>query len=150
MIFDKLTNWRHYSALSELTQAFEFLEGQTEACLGTGRVEIEGDRLYALVQAYPPKPVAESRFESHARYVDIHFICQGRELLGIAPTDELTIETPYDAQKDVAFHPKPLVFTQVALPAGSFVVCYPEDAHMPGCVLDSNETVTKIVMKVRL
>jgi len=150
MILDTLTNWRRYAALAELREAFEFLEGQTEVCLGSGRVEIDGDRVYALVQAYAPKPVEEGRFESHQRYADIHFICQGSEMLGCAPVSGLAIETPYDPDKDVAFHTKPATFTQVALRKGHFAVCYPEDAHMPGCVLDSTEQVVKVVVKVKV
>jgi YhcH/YjgK/YiaL family protein len=150
MILDTLTNWRRYSALAELREAFEFLEGQTEVCLGSGRVDIAGDRVYALVQAFTPKPVEEARFESHRRYADIHFVCQGAEMLGCAPVSELAVETPYDAEKDVAFHPKPKTFTQIALRKGHFVVCYPEDAHMPGCLLDSNDQVVKVVVKVRV
>ena len=150
MILDTLTNWRRYSALAELREAFEFLEGQTEVCLGSGRVDIAGDRVYALVQAYAPKPVEEGRFESHQRYADIHFICQGAEMLGHAPVGELTVETPYDPDKDVAFHSKPATFTQIALRKGHFAVCYPEDAHMPGCILHSAEQVIKVVVKVKL
>lgn len=150
MILDTLTNWGRYSALAELREAFGFLEGQTEVCLGSGRVEIDGDRLYAIVQAYAPKPVAEARFESHRRYLDIHFICQGAEMLGCAPVSDLAVETSYDPDKDVAFHPKPATFTQLALRKSVFAVCYPEDAHMPGCLLDSAEQVVKVVVKVRI
>ncbi len=150
MIVDRLKNWRRYQALAELRTAFEFLEGQTEVCLGSGRVEVDGDRVYALVQAYSPKPIEEARFESHQRYADIHYISQGSELLGYAPIDELDIETPYDPQRDLAFHPKPKTFTKVALPAGYFAVCYPEDGHMPGCILDSSEAVKKVVVKVKV
>jgi YhcH/YjgK/YiaL family protein len=150
MIIDKLTNWRRYSALAELRPAFEFLAGQTEACLAGGRVDIDGDRVYALVQAYTPKPIEEARFESHHRYIDIQYVCQGREMLGAAPAADLDTETPYDPDKDVAFHPKPKAFAKVALLAGYFAVCYPEDGHMPGCLLDSTDQVAKIVVKVRL
>jgi YhcH/YjgK/YiaL family protein len=150
MILDTLTNWRRYAALAELREAFEFLEGQTEVCLGSGRVDIAGDRVYALVQSFTPKPIEEARFESHRRYADIHFVCQGSEMLGCAPVGELAVETPYDAENDVAFRPKPKAFTQVALRAGMFAVCYPEDGHIPGCELDSKEQVSKIVVKVRM
>jgi YhcH/YjgK/YiaL family protein len=150
MILDKLSNWRRYSELTELRAAFEFLEGQIEVCLGSGRVDIDGKRLYAIVQVYDPKPVAECRFESHARYTDIHLVVRGAEMLGHAPLDSLAVETAYDPEKDVAFHPKPKAFTQAALRAGWFAVCYPDDAHMPGCALDSTEPVTKVVVKVRV
>jgi biofilm protein TabA len=150
MIVDKLANWRRYKALAELRSAFEFLEGQTEVCLAGGRVAIEGDQVFALIQSYTTKSLAESRFESHQRYADIHFISRGAEMLGYAPVDTLAVETPYDAEKDLAFHPKPEQFTQALLPAGYFAVCYPEDGHMPGCAVDTPEQVTKIVVKIKV
>ncbi len=150
MIIDTLANWKRYSALAELRKAFEFLEGQTEVCLGSGRVDIEGDRVFALVQAYAPKPLKQGRFETHQRYIDIQFVCKGAELFGYAPAGALEIETPHDAEKDVAFYRTPARFTPAALRAGMFAVCYPDDGHMPGCFLDSTDQVTKIVVKVRL
>ena len=130
--------------------AFEFLEGQTEICLGSGRVEIDGDRLFALVQAYAPGPIAEGRFETHQRYADIQYVIKGREMIGSAPAGELEVEAPYDQEKDVEFHTLPEAFSQLALSDGCFAVLYPEDAHMPGRRLDCDDQVCKIVVKVLL
>jgi len=150
MIADNLSNWRRYEALAHLKPAFEFLEGQTEVCLGSGRIEIDGDRLFALVQAYTPGPAAEGRFETHRRYADIQFVSRGREMIGCAPADQLEVESPYDPEKDVAFYALPKTFSQLALSDGCFAVFYPEDAHMPGRRLDSDDQVCKIVVKVLL
>ena len=150
MIADHLSNWRRYEALAPLRPAFEFLEGQTEVCLGSGRIEIDGDRLFALVQAYAPGPVADGRFESHRRYADIQFVAKGREMIGSAPADQLQVDAPYDSEKDVEFYALPKAFSQLALSDGCFAVLYPEDAHMPGRRLDSDDQVCKIVVKVLL
>ena len=150
MIADNLSNWRRYEALAHLKPAFEFLEGQTEVCLGSGRIEIDGDRLFALVQAYTPGPAAEGRFETHRRYADIQFVSRGREMIGCAPADQLEVESPYDPEKDVAFYALPKAFSKLALADGCFAVFYPEDAHMPGRRLDSDDQVCKIVVKVLL
>jgi len=150
MIADHLKNWRRYEALAHLKPAFEFLEGQTEACLGSGRIEIDGERLFALVQAYVPGPAAEGRFETHRRYADIQFVAGGREMIGYAPADGLTVESPYDEEKDVEFYALPEAFSQLALTDGCFAVFYPEDAHMPGRRLDADDPVCKLVLKVRL
>jgi len=150
MIADNLSNWRRYEGLAHLKPAFEFLEGQTEVCLGSGRVEIDGDRLFALVQAYTPGPAAEGRFETHRRYADIQFVAKGREMIGCAPADQLEVESPYDPEKDVAFYALPKAFSKLALADGCFAVFYPEDAHMPGRRLDSDDQVCKIVVKVLL
>jgi len=151
MIIDRLINWRRYEALKELRPAFEFLEKHASGeGLPDGRAEIDGDRLFALVQTYDPKPAAEGKFESHRRYADVQYIASGAERIGWAPTDILEIEQPYDEENDIAFYPQPKRYTPLAMPAGTFAVFYPEDAHMPCCRLDTDGQVRKIVVKVLL
>lgn len=151
MIIDELRNWRRYAALAELKPAFEFLERHADGGdLQDGRTEIDGERLFALVQTYRPKPAAEAKFEAHRRYADVQYIAAGAEMIGYAPTDSLAVDTPYDAAKDIAFYAQPARYTALAMPAGTFAVFYPADAHMPCCRLDSDEQVRKVVVKVLL
>ncbi|GJM75484.1 hypothetical protein HMSSN036_77000 [Paenibacillus macerans] len=46
------------------------------------RYELEGERMYALVQEYVTRPAASLSFESHETYVDIQFIVSGEERIG--------------------------------------------------------------------
>ena len=149
MILDELNNWRRYAALAELKTAFEFLEQNADGtALRETRVEIDGDRVFALPQSYRPKPVSEGRFEAHRRYADVQYVASGREMIGHAPGEPLTAATPYDPEKDLIFYAQPASYSALALPAGWFAVFYPNEAHMPGCRLDSDEQVRKIVVKV--
>jgi YhcH/YjgK/YiaL family protein len=151
MVVDRLKNWRRYSGLAELKPALEFLERHASGeGLVDGRTEIDGERLFAVVQTYTPKPAPEGKFEAHERCADVQYVVAGLEMIGYAPTETLNVETPYDAEKDVAFYAQPHRYTPVAVPAGTFAVFYPEDAHMPCCRLDSDERVRKIVVKVLL
>lgn len=151
MIVDQLKNWRRYAALAELKPAFEFLEQHASGKdLADGRAEIDGDRLFALVQTYKPKPIRGSKFEAHRRHADVQYIAAGAERIGCAPTEALQVEVPYDFEKDIEFYAQPKRYTAIAIPAGTFAVFYPEDAHMPCCRLDSDARVRKIVVKVLL
>ncbi len=150
MILDQLKNWRRYAALKELRPAFEFIERHANETLPEGRLEIDGARLFALPQSYPPRPIEGSLFEAHRRYADVQYIAAGAEMIGYAPTDTLKEETPYDPEKDIAFYAQPARYTPVAVPAGYFAVFYPEDAHMPCCRLDSDDRVRKLVVKVEV
>lgn len=149
MIVDRLANWRRYAPVADLRPAFEWLEQHAEEILPEGRLEIDGDRLFALPQSYVPKPVAGARFEAHRRYTDVQYVAAGAEMIGWAPVDLLETETPYDPGEDIAFYAQPARYTPIALPAGCFAVFYPEDAHMPCCRLDADEPVRKIVIKIR-
>jgi len=150
MIVDRLSNWRQYEALAPLRPAFEYLEQRLGENLGTSRIEIDGDRLFALPQSYRTRPVTDARFETHQRYADVQFIGSGREMIGYAPAEGLQVETPYDPEKDIAFFYQPATWTPVALEEGMFAVFYPEDAHMPCCDLGAGSEVYKVVIKVSI
>jgi len=150
MIVDQLKHWRRYRALAELAPAFEFLEQQVGQELGEGRIEIQGNRLFALPQQYAPRPAPGRQFEAHRRYADVQYVAQGAEMMGYAPTDSLQPATPYDPAKDIAFYQPPAVYTPVVVPAGSFAVFYPQDAHLPCCPVEGEAWVRKIVVKVAL
>jgi len=151
VIIDQLKNWRRYAGLAQLKPAFEFIERHSPGeDLPDGRTEIDGERLFALVQTYEPKPAAEGEFEAHQRYADVQYIAAGAEMIGYAPTWTLKAKIPYNPEKDIAYYAQPQPYTPLAMPAGTFAVFYPEDAHMPCCRLDSDAQVRKIVVKVLL
>jgi len=132
-----------------LKTALEWLAAMRYQILEDGRVEIDGSQVYALVQSYESK--TEPVFEAHQRYLDIQYICEGRELFGWAPFDKLAPKGPYNPEKDVV---KGIVAgesaTFVKLAAGQLAVVYPSDAHAPGAADGEPAPVKKIVVKVAL
>jgi len=152
MIADSLKNWRLYGRLAELKPAFEFLEkGLASVDAEAGRVDIDGDRLFVLPQSYQPKPIEQGRLEAHRRYADIQYVADGTELMGYTAADGLEVAEPYDAAKDIVFYKTPPAFSSIIVPAGSFAVFYPADAHMPGIRLSGHEaSVRKLVVKALL
>jgi len=152
MIIDEIGNWRLYSRLAELKPAFEFLESRAGGlAAAAGRVDIDGDRLFVLPQSYQPKPIEQGRFEAHRRYADIQYVAEGAEMMGYAPLHGLEVEDPYDPAKDIVFYRKPAEFSSLVVPARSFAVFCPADAHMPGVKLGSHDAaVRKLVVKVLL
>ena len=149
MILDTLPLWRRYAALHpRFPQAFAFLERVT-AETATGRHDIDGDAVYALVQQYQTRPAAGMQPEAHRRYIDIQFIARGREVIHWAPLatcSEVTL--PYDATKDAGLFAAPSPMVPVRLTAGQFTIFFPDDAHAPCCAWDGPEDVLKVVIKV--
>lgn len=144
MIFDHLENAHRYFALHPaFARAFEALRGELLR-RPPGRYELDGQRLYAIVQEYSTK--AEGRWEAHRRYIDIQFMLAGDERMGWAPTRDLTVQEAYDPAKDAAF------FTgqgsEFVVAAGQFAIFFPEDAHMPTLAAGDPQTVRKVVIKV--
>ena len=150
MIADTLSQSHRYTALSpRFAAAFEFLQ-RLPADQPLGRHDLDGDNCFALVQTYATKPLAEAKFESHRKYIDIQFIQTGSETLLWSPLAALTkITEPYDAEKDIAFYATPPQVTPINLRAGEFTIFFPEDGHAPGLAYNSLAEVRKVVIKIR-
>jgi YhcH/YjgK/YiaL family protein len=151
MILDTLAQWRTYRALSlRFAAGFAFIEKATEKT-PVGRHEIDGEDVYAFVQQHATTPLAERKYESHRKYIDIQFMLRGRELMYWAPLPLLkTVTMPFDVSKDAALYA--LVPEGVAVPvvAGQFAIFFPEDGHIPSCAWDAPAEILKIVVKVRV
>jgi biofilm protein TabA len=138
----------------EMTPRFEialqFLHRQDLGDLPDGRIDLDGDKVYALVQSVVSKPLDEEiEVEGHKKYIDIHYLPAGREIIGWVYGEGIEVEGTYDGGKDVwkARVPKGQV-TLVKLSAGQLLVCFPTDAHAPRLLESPGVPLKKIVMKV--
>lgn len=116
--------------------------------LPLGRIDLEGDALFVLVQEYATKAPEAGRWEAHRRYADIQLLAAGRERVGVAALDCMRVDVPYDDTKDVAFFLGEGDW--ITLTPGRFAIFFPQDVHLPCIQADAAETVRKIVVKVGL
>ena len=146
MILDRLSNADLYSGLpARLWQGLQYLRSHNLAELEAGRHDIDGDRLYALVQEYTTRLASECRYEAHRKYFDIQCIAAGAERIGWAPLASMQETINYSEEKDVAFYQgQGDLFT---LSAGMFALFAPHDVHMPCVQAASPSVVRKIVIK---
>ena len=150
MILDRLEHCVHYAALGQgFAAGFAYLRETDLGKLADGRYEIDGSNVLAIVQTYPAKPQAEGRWEAHRNHADIQLIVSGAERMGVVPLEVMTVESPYDAERDVEFYreEKGKFFN---VNAGEFAVFFPHDVHMPSLAIAKPQTVKKVVIKVRL
>jgi len=147
MILDALAEADRYAAFGrDFVEAFRFLRREDLPALSDGRVEIDGDRLYAIVMRVAGKGRENARLETHRRYLDIQYVADGTDLMGWRSARDPLPGGGYDAAKDIAFHAAPPV-SWVEVPAGHFAVFFPADAHAP---LAGTEGVHKVVVKIRV
>lgn len=135
-----------------IEKALDFLKSKRHQELPDGRIDIDGDKVYALVQSYESKMERDKpTFEAHRKYIDIQYVASGIEILGWAPLDTVTITVPYDQEKDALLGVVPVdEWTPVRFTAGQVIILYPTDAHAPSLAVDQPEIVKKIVMKIAL
>lgn len=137
------------SMTTALSKGIEFLLRPDVHLLTDGRVEIDGDRVFALVQRYETVKTNAPKFEYHRKYIDIQYIVSGEEVIGWAPADRMTVTEEYDGNKDICFGTVPEgEMTPVYLKTGQLAVLYPEDGHAPKLAAGRPSHVFKIVVKV--
>ena len=148
MIADRLVNARRYAGLGpRIAHAFEFLERTDLGTAADGRHDLDGADLYALVQRYTTKPEAEGRWEAHRRYADLQYVVAGGERFGFGAIERF-VQLTYDEEKDFELLTGEGDFLR--LQAGSFVLLWPGEPHMPQMAAGAPAEVRKVVVKIRI
>ncbi|MEJ5197314.1 MAG: YhcH/YjgK/YiaL family protein [Anaerolineae bacterium] len=148
MILDTIPNANRYLSLNPgFAAAFVFLARPDLRELPAGRYEIEGDRVYALVQRQAGRKPEAGKLEAHKNYIDIQVVLAGVDTMGWRPTASCQeVAVPYNAEKDVMlFADRPTAW--VAVGPDEFAIFFPEDAHLP---MISDGELHKVVLKVRV
>jgi biofilm protein TabA len=149
MIIDRLENRSSlYELPPRLTSAVAYLRATDLLSIATGRHDLDGDNLFALVQDYTTRPPEECVWEAHRRYIDVQFVAAGVERIGYAMLSDMREREAYDATRDVTFFEPGSEF--VLLRAGMFAILGPDDVHSPGHVAGAPTHVRKVVVKARL
>jgi biofilm protein TabA len=146
MILDTIDGSGQYIALhGGFAAAFEFLRRADLAELPLGRYEIDGQRVFALVEQASGRGAEGARLEVHRRHIDIQVSLDGREQIGWrALADCRAIDSPYSEDRDIAFFfDRPAVWLPLA--KGQFMIFFPDDAHAP---LAADGPLHKVVVKL--
>lgn len=148
MLIDRIENWRLYRGLDpRWVRALQFLHETDVNQLPLGRLDLDGDHLYALIQEYSTRPEADCRWEAHRRYCDVQFVARGAERMGVSHLSRVQTAEAYDAERDVEFFRGDGDF--VTLTAGCFAIFAPHDVHKPCVSIEGPETVRKLVFKAQ-
>ena len=133
-----------------LQRAIEFLKSVPAEGLRDGRVDLDGDTVYAIVQSYNSVvPSGPLLFEAHRQYLDVQYVQAGEEVIAWAPLDQVQVTKPYDASTEALLgHVAEAAMTRVKLTAGYLAVLWPTDAHAPRVAVAEATPVKKIVVKV--
>ena len=149
MIFDAIENAEVYYGLGEkFKRAFEFIKSTDLKSLKDGKIEIDGDNVFAIAQKYKTKDSDDGIWEAHRKYIDIQYMISGAENMGFVLADYLEISDKYNEADDVEILKGLGDFVQVN--EGEFVIFFPDDAHMPGLKIKENEEISKVVVKIKI
>ena len=128
-------------------KALEFLSVANLEGVNNGKHELEGEDLFFIVDSYSTKSESLCKLERHKKYIDVHYVVSGVEMIGYAQHKKQRLYKSYDAVNDYALYDGDVSF--ISLKPDKVAIFFPEDLHMPG-IGDGKETLKKIVVKVKI
>lgn len=145
MILDSLENAeRYYGVNKYFKKAFEFLKS-TKLDAIEGRVNIDGDKVYAIAVKTEGAGHTGAEMELHKKYIDIQVCLAGIQEFGWRPASEcVTVTKPFDDNDDYGFFGDEPDLWIKAKP-GQFAIFFPWDGHTPK---GGSGHLHKVVVKV--
>lgn len=151
MILANIKDADRYCAINPcFSKVFEFLKTLTteskEGVIGDGyKVNFSGK---FIETSDTNSDGSQKSFEAHKEYIDIHYCISGSEGIGYADVSSLTPTTEYDEANDYFLLSGS--YQKVILHEGDFCIVFPEDAHIPMMVGDTDGRLMKAVAKIKL
>lgn len=150
MIFDHISNLSNYNGVSANIKKFtDYLAENDITALEPGKYVIDDD-VFFTVKCYEPRLPEVAGWEAHKEYIDIQYVMEGKELMGIMPISQLIEKKPYDAELDKTVYEHSDRESILKLGPGMFALLLPQDAHHP-TIIDGEKTQNKkAVVKIRV
>ena len=130
------------------------IEGATKldlAGLAPGRYDLDGDRIFCLIQDAAPRALAHSQAEAHRQYIDIQIPVGACERFGFAlPESGLMPCDDCLEEKDYALYPTPANEFFMDVAPGSYLVFFPGELHRPCVAIAGFAPFRRAVIKLHV
>lgn len=148
MVISNLKNTERIECMHPLfKKLFDYVKNNDLLNAELGRIELDGENLF--INNVNPECVSKETqvLEAHKRYIDVHFLLQGKEIIGWRAIENCTKEQKaYDEEGDYALY-SDTPTTYVELLPGEFAIVFPEDPHAP--VIGEGK-IRKLIAKVKI
>ncbi len=134
---DFLSNNDHQAIFSQLAK------GDSE------KVEIDGERIFAMYQKYDSKNGTDPVFEAHRKFIDVQYLYSGCELILVSDMGQAILTQVYDEENDFELYAL-AHWSNLLMKPGMAAVLYPEDLHAPCILWKQSQLIEKIVVKVKV
>ena len=151
MFFESLEHAKvYYQNNPVFMNALNTIQSFSENPFHTGRWNIDGENMYMVAAEYKYSALTiSSQMEAHRKYIDIMYMLEGEECIFCKPTSKLhNITSSFNLEKDFLLADIDADVVPNALKKGQVAVLLPEDAHCPGCNLDGESSVRKLICKL--
>lgn len=151
MFFESLAHAKaYYWNNPAFINALNTIQSYSQNPFQTGRWDIDGENMYMVAAEYRTSALTiDSQMEAHRKYIDIMYMLEGEECIFCKPTSKLNnITSSFNQEKDFLLADVDADVIPNALRKGQVAVLLPEDAHCPGCNLDGEKSVRKLICKL--
>ena len=149
MIIDNIKNLTKYENIHEQIQnIIIFMENFDKNEFKPGRVDINAN-LFASLQSYKTLPAQDKEFEVHEEYIDLQYIVTSSERIDFSAKDNYGKAYKIDKDGDFFLTNDIKNYSKLFLNEGDFAIFFPGEFHKPGCSLEDNKEVKKIVFKIK-
>jgi YhcH/YjgK/YiaL family protein len=148
MIYDNIKNINRYVAIHpHFPKLIKFVNDFDKLKFQIGKMEIDGENLFAIGAEYETRRAEEALWEGHKKYIDVHWVLSGSERVGLSSEEESTITKSYDEEND--FLNCETIGQTIDLKDGHFLLLFPGEIHKTSIAIGASEKVGKIIFKVR-
>lgn len=149
MIFGKTSNLDEYAYLEEkFKKAFDYYKDNNLLDLGPGSHPIDGDQVFVNIAHYQTTTRDQRFWEAHKDYIDLHIILAGEERIDLNFVDNMELGAYKKEDDFLAMEGE--ANSSLELEPGDFLICYPNDGHMTGLMVDGPAEVKKAIFKIKL
>lgn len=129
-------------------KAFAYFRDTNLDQLAPGKYPVDGDNVTAAVTENPTKEYDKTNWESHRKFIDMQYVVQGAEKIGVVSLDKATVVKPYDEKRDVANYSAEGKLYEAK--PGTIYIFFPQDVHRPNIKAEGFDKDKKLVLKVRV
>ncbi len=150
MIIDAIKNLDRYKGLSlNMDLAIEYIRAAPLSETPLGHTVVADERVHFNHFQYTTAEKTDgSLFEAHQRYLDLHVVLSGQELVAVTPIEALEQVEERPDEDSVMYRGEGVLHFPIT--TGQFVLLYPGEGHLPRLAIDGvNSNVDKVVFKIQ-
>lgn len=148
MIYGEIKDIHMYKGLSEnLDKAIDFIISGKYKKGEIGKNIIEEDSIFFNCSKVQMTRDKGCEVEYHKRYIDIHIMLEGEEIIGYTSFDECKETMEFNNEKDYAFMQGEMK-TEFFMDKNKFLILFPYEPHMALIKVGEAKEIKKVVFKV--
>lgn len=128
----------------------KFIQENDLSKFDEGKHLIQGEDFFVNIANYKTTTPENRVWEAHRKYIDVHYMISGSEIIKNAFLDKANIVKYHEDTDYVEIDNIAGKTVDVELKQGQYLICYTTDVHKTACIIEKEEMVKKAIFKVKI